>query len=328
MPVARRGVEPAGYVLVTRGETVPTTLFPALGSQLPDTSATGLWSAMRLVNHLNDAGGDNRMLVPIDGLPYTADLSPASGVAPEISWELSDGPDGKVAVRSGDREVMISPGDYATVALAERTVSVDRLADAVLAAYEASGVSEPPPRDSIIEDLASLAPDGGDATFYARLIVLNHGDVIISSTDLVSAWDDAQRLAREGPYEAALAALETVLDAVPGHANAARLFHHVLDLVEAGAVPSRAVGTIAFPAGQLDEDMQALWRATHSGAAIFSAEQGSTGFAFPIADGGFAAHLPAGAYHLTVDVPGFATAELDITLEGETTINVPIQRAN
>jgi hypothetical protein len=188
-----------------------------------------------------------------------------------------------------------------------------------------------PSREAVAEEVALFASGEDGVTFHARVVAVDHGPVAIADFDLATILDDARRLAREGPYEAALAALETLLDVMPRHAEAARLFHQVLDLVEAGAAPAHAVGQLQFPAGQPDDNVRALWSASHGGFVMFARRDdppGSALMAIPVRDGAFEAYLPGGDYRLTVDVPGFEAAALEITLDGETVIDVPLAASN
>lgn len=322
-------VDPEGYVLVADPAGGPPVLYQALDAPLPASPETGLWAALRYRDHLADPSADAKTLEPVVALPYSPDLQSTAAITPGFDITISEVDDGDVVVTVGGVSHTLAPGAPTAVAVGERTVSLDEFADAVLKTYTAAGVpqADMPSRAAVLAEVALLASGDGGVTFHARVVAVDHGPVTLAEVDLATTLDDARRLAREGPYEDALAALEALLDAMPRHVEAARLFHQVLDLVEAGATPAQAVGTVSFRDGQRDDAAQALWAEAHAGFAMFARPDdpaGSAIMAIPVRNGAFAAYLPAGRYRLTVDVPGFEAATLDITLDGETEIDVPL----
>ncbi len=326
-------VDPDGYVLVADPAGGPPILYQALDAPAPKGPETGLWAALRFRDHLAGVGADTKTLEPIAALPYSPDLQSTSAITPTFDITISEVDDGDIVVAVGGVAHRLAPGAPTAIAVGERTVTLDEFADAVLKTYAAAGVPQAgmPSREAVLAEVGPLASGDDGVTFHARVVAVDHGPVALAEVDLATTLDDARRLAREGPYEDALAALETLLDAMPRHAGAARLFHRVLDLVEAGAAPARAVGRIAYPAGQPDDATRTLWAEAHTGFAMFARPDdpgGSAIIAIPVRDGTFAVHLPAGRYRLTVDVPGFEAATLDITLDGETEIDVPLVHRN
>lgn len=335
LPTSSRDVEadPQGYILADSGSAERRVLYPAMGAPLPETSATGLWAALRFRDRLTGAGVDAKTLEPIAALPYSPNLQPATAITPVFNIAVTEVDDGDIVVEVDGIAQTLAPGVPMAVAVGDRTVSVDEFAGAVLEAYAKAGVPQAgmPSREAVLEEVQLFALGGDEVTFHARLVAVNHGPVTLADIDLAKTLNDARRLSREGPYEEALAALETLLDVMPRHAEAARLFHEMLDLVEAGATPARAIGTVRFPAGQPDDRIRALWKASHKGFALFARPDdppGSAIMAIPVQDGAFAAHLPAGTYRLTISIPGFAKNEIEITLNGETKIDVPLAASN
>ena len=315
--------DPRGYVIQPIGPTVPVQLHAATGEAVPAPLAEGIWVATRFRNNLEGPAADAKRLQAVADFPFAPDFATPSGIEPTLVARLTGFADGVATF--GD--IALARGEEAEIAAAEREVTREEFVDGVLAAYANLGIEEAPTRAAIEREAEAIFGPTNRITFHARVIAINHGPAELAAADLAVAWADAQRLAREGPYEGALAALETVLDALPGHPRAGRLFGEVLDLVEAGAVAARADGRLAFPAGQPDEGLRAVWALHGGGFAIFEplGEAPASGrFAAVIEDDAFTAHLPAGDYRVIVEVPGFAAAELEVSIGGETAFDVPL----
>ena len=260
--------------------------------------------------------------------PFAPDFTTPSGIEPALAATLLGFADGVATFAAEDGGIALARGEEAEIASATREVSREEFVDGVLAAYAGLGIEEAPSREAIDREAEGIFGPATEITFHARLIAINHGPAQLAAADLAIAWAGAQRMAREGPYEDALAALETVLDALPEHPRAGRLFGQVLDLVEAGAVAARGDGRLAFPAGQPDEGLRAVWALHGGGFAIFERlgeGPGAGRVATVIEDDAFTTHLPAGDYRVVVEVPGFAAAELEVSIEGETAFDVPLK---
>jgi hypothetical protein len=322
--------DPQGYFLADNGAGEGGVLYSAMGKPLTDTSQIGLWTALRFRDLLSGSSADVKTLEPIAALPYSPDLQSTAAITPIFDITIAEVDDGDIVVEVDGVAQRLPPGEPMVVATGERTVSLDEVADAVLEAYAAAGVpqADMPSRESVAEEVALFVFGGKEeVTFHARVVAENHGPVGLAGIDLATTLDDARSLSREGPYEEALETLETLLDIMPYHAEGARLFHQVLDLVEAGAVPALAMGNILFEEGQPDEGMRELWAAAHAGFVTFASPGDLTGSIITYAsveEQTFRAHLPAGLYRMSVDVPGFQTVTMELTLEGDTQVDVPL----
>ena len=88
-----------------------------------------------------------------------------------------------------------------------------------------------------------------------------------------------------------------------------------------------AIGHVSFEEGQPDELTSELWAASHAGYVTFASPSDPSGSVVtyaPVEEQTFTVHLPAGNYSMSVEVPGFETVTMEVTLEGETEINVPL----
>ncbi len=316
--------DPRGYVIQPIGPTVPARLYAATGEAIPAPAEGGLWVATRFRNNLEGPAADAKQLEAVSQFPFAPDFATPSGIEPALSATLSSFDEGVATF--GD--IALARGDEAELATAERAVTREEFVDGILAAYAGLGIDEAPSRKAIEREAEAIFGPMDKITFHARIVAINHGPAEQVAADLAVAWAEAQRMAREGPYEDALAALETVLDALPEHPRAGRLFGQVLDLVEAGAVAALAKGRLAFPEGQPDEGLRAVWAVHGGGFVIFEplGEAPAAGrVAAVIEEDGFTTYLPAGEYRVIVEVPGFAAAELEVSIEGETAFDVPLR---
>ena len=323
--------EATGYVIVPATTGTSGAVYQALDAPVPQSTELGLWAALRFRNHLFGSSGDPRTLEPVAGLPWSPDFKTIAGVAPQIDFSVTGIADGVLSLATGGTVRDVQPGAEVLVATAQRAVSADDFIDAVLAAYRAAGVTTPPAREAVARELKLLPSQDGVFNFRGRLFVRNHGAMTLGDVDLETVWRDARRLAEEGPYEDALAALETLLDVLPRHVRAAQLFHRVLTFLEARSKPVELQGRVILPAGQPDETTLFLWNTYHQGFAIFSCGKKAAGTAeitVPVRDRGFSAHLPSGPCLMTVDVPGFDTAERKLILNEKVEIDVPLQAQN
>lgn len=319
--------DPRGYVIGRIGPTVPARLYVASGEAVPAPPEDGLWVATRFRNNLEGPAADAKRLLVVSQFPFAPDFTSPSGIQPALAATLSGFAGGVATFAAQGGDIALADGEEAEIASATRPVTREEFTDGVLAAYAGLGIEDAPSRAAIDREAEAIFGPATEITFHARLIAINHGPVELAAADLAVAWAEAQRMAREGPYEDALAALETVLDALPEHPRAGRLFGQVLDLVEAGAVAARADGRLAFPAGQPDEGLRAVWALHGGGFAIFErlGETPAAGrVAAVIEEDAFTTHLPAGDYRVIVEVPGFAAAALDVSIEGETAFDVPL----
>ena len=319
--------DPRGYVIGRIGPTVPARLYVASGEAVPAPPEDGLWVATRFRNNLEGPAADAKRLLVVSQFPFAPDFTSPSGIQPALAATLSGFAGGVATFAAQGGDIALADGEEAEIASATRPVTREEFTDGVLAAYAGLGIEDAPSRAAIDREAEAIFGPATEITFHARLIAINHGPVELAAADLAVAWAEAQRMAREGPYEDALAALETVLDALPDHPRAGRLFGQVLDLVEAGAVAAWADGRLVFPAGQPDEGLRAVWALHGGGFAIFErlGETPAAGrVAAVIEEDAFTTHLPAGDYRVIVEVPGFAAAALDVSIEGETAFDVPL----
>jgi hypothetical protein len=325
--------DPDGFVIVSSASGGPLVLYQAMNTPLPQSPETGLWAALRFRDYLAGGAVDVKMLEAVAALPYSPTLQSSTSITPGFDIAIAEISDGTIVVDVDGISHTLILDEPAVIAVGERTVTLDAFADAVLETYAAAGVAQVnmPSREAVLEEVALYAFGGDEVSFHARVVAVNRGQVALAEVDLATTLEDARRLSREGPYEEALAKLETLLDVMPRHGEAGRLFHEMLDLVEAGTVPAHVAGTVSFPPGQPDDTIRALWEASFEGYALFARPDdppGSAHIAIPIREGAFAAHLPAGTWRLTVSVPGLASSEVEITLDGESEIDVPLDISN
>ncbi len=328
LPALRGDEAPLGYVVADfpRGRVV----YPASGAGAPAPQAGAPLLGFRLRNHLLSHDGDvpdaKRLLAPPPG-PVAEPIAPEDGLAPPIPYTLTLGDNAVAAIAAGRATVRVAPGEFVALATAERTLDRPALVAAIRAATGPDDQTE----EAAIQREADLMLLGRErVTIHARLSAANFGRVAVSGTDLAAAWTEARRLAREGPYPAAAEALDALLAAMPGLEQARRLRERARALAETGLAPVRATGRLQFPDGPPGADVEALWQALHPGYASFEplgAPDAVRTVPAAVADGAFAAVLPAGRWRVTVDVPGYRTAQTTISADQEIAFDVPLRRA-
>jgi len=328
LPALHGDEAPQGYAIADFPDG--RVVYPATGAGGPAPQDGAPLLGFRLRNHLLSHDGDvpdvKRLLAPPPG-PVSEPIAPQDGLAPPIAYTLTLRDDASAQVVSGDDRVTVAPGRFLAVATAERTL--DR--PALTAAIRAAADPEAQPSEAAIQREADLLLLGQErVTIHARLSAANFGHVALSGTDLAAAWAEARRLAREGPYPAAVQALDAILAALPGFGEARRLRERARALAETGLAAVRATGRLQFPEGPPGADVEALWQALHPGYASFEplgAPPAVGAVPAVVADGGFSAVLPAGRWRVTVDVPGYRTAQVTVTADQEIEFDVPLRRA-
>jgi len=328
LPTLRGDEAPLGYAVADfpQGRVV----YPATGAGGPAPQDGAPLIGFRLRNGLLSHDGSvpdaKRLLAPPPGA-FAEPIAPEDGVAPPIPYSLILRDDTSVEIASNGARVALAPGQFTAVATAERTL--DR--PALIAAIRAAADPGSEPSDAAIQREADLLLLGEErVTIHARLSAANFGHVTVSATDLSAAWAEASRLAREGPYPAAVEALDAVLAALPGLEEARRLRARSQALADAGLAAMRATGRLQFTDGPPGDDVRALWQALHPGYARFEplgAPDAVQAVPAAIADGAFSAVVPAGRWRVVVDVPGYEVAEVTVTADQEITFDVPLRRA-
>lgn len=324
-----------GFVL----EETPSgpLLHPAMGEA--PAAPPRLWVGYRLVDlfqhdtgHFQWLGAsrDSRLELATGELPSRPDLLARGGLfsllRQPVELKLEREEDGEVRVSTGAETRPLVPGEWTELFAAEQTYTPDELFQAMVAAFE--GIDGPQLDERALEDnIRTRFPRSDAQKLYLRLSVLLHGDVEVAATDVLSEWRRAVRLSVEGPYPAALEALEKVLLAVPGHRQAVERWAAVQDLVAKGAEASIIEGRLAFPPGTPDEALRALWRKYHPGVAAVADPKAPEDVALataPVEDGRFRLAVPSGTYRLSVAVPGFEVVERLIEVKGRTEVDVPL----
>jgi hypothetical protein len=327
LPSEFSDTDPLGYVVQKLGETVPATLYPALGKPLSNESRPVLWIARRFRNRLSQGGGESRTLHSSKEPKFALRSDDSGSIAPFIPVEVVVDKNGTVKAKSRDREVALKPGESVLIALAQKEYEREAFADAIIAVNAERNPDAPVDRKRFMEELLFVIPGDGPVTLYARLSAIHHGEVTLGGFDVLHEWREARRFIREGPYELAEEALENVLAALPDHDEALRLYERVLELVSQGVEAASIRGVVVLPDGQPTQELKDLWQRFHAGFVVISDPadpQGGGIVSAPVEDGKFTIFVPAGEYQLMVAVPGFEPVEQTIRAVGTKEVRIAL----
>lgn len=314
-------------------------LHPAMGVEPDSAVSPRLWVGYRLVERiLHDVrhfqwlgkSRESRLDLATGELPAQDELLARGGLfsvlRPPVELKLEGGEKGEVRVNAGAETRALVPGEWTELFAAEQSYTPDELFQAMASAFKGkSGV--PLDERGLKDGIRMRFPRGDARVLHFRVSAFLHGEVKVAASDALFEWRRAVRLSEEGPYPAALAALEKVLLAVPGHHQAVERWAALQDLVASGAEPSSIDGTLAFPPGAPDDALRTLWGKYHAGIVALADPKGPEDVALataPVEDGRFRLAAPSGTYRLWVDVPGFKVVERLVEVKGRTKVDVPL----